>query len=88
MDILTKLIGNAGNNNNHEELEKICVNFHSTNQIKTWLSKTLDDIYNDISLLSHLEGSSRAPSSPRKYESMKKRLSINVNVTDNDNSTV
>jgi hypothetical protein len=77
--------------NNHEELEKICVNFHSTNQIKTWLSKTLDDIYNnidlkDISLLSHLDGSSRAPSSPRKYESMKKRLSINVNVTDNDNN--
>lgn len=74
--------------NNHEELEKICVNFHSTNQIKTWLSKTLDDMYNDIdlrdiSLVSHLDGSSRAPLSPRKYESIKKRLSINVNVTDN-----
>ncbi len=79
--------------NNHEELEKICVNFHSTNQIKTWLSKTLDNMYNDIdlrdiSLLSHLDGSSRVPLSPKKYESIKKRLSIDVNITDNDNSTV
>jgi hypothetical protein len=76
--------------NNHEELEKICVNFHSTNQIKTWLSKTLDNMYNDIdlrdiSIVSHLEGSSRALSSPRKYESIKKRFSINV--TDNENNS-
>jgi hypothetical protein len=76
--------------NNHEELEKICVNFHSTNQIKTWLSKTLDNMYNDIdlidiSIVSHLDGS-RAPLSPRKYESIKKRLSTTFN--DNDNSIV
>ncbi len=79
--------------NNHEELEKICVNFHSTNQIKTWLSKTLDNMYNDIdlrdiSLISHLDGSSRGLSSPRKYESIKKRFSIDVNINDNDNTTV
>ena len=80
--------------NNHEELEKICVNFHSTNQIKTWLSKTLDNMYNDIdlidiSIVSHLDGS-RAPLSPRKYESIKKRLSttFNENDKDNDNSIV
>jgi hypothetical protein len=80
--------------NNHEELEKICVNFHSTNQIKTWLSKTLDNMYNDIdlidiSIVSHLDGSRTALSS-RKYESIKKRLSttFNENDKDNDNSIV
>jgi hypothetical protein len=75
--------------NNHEELEKICVNFHSTNQIKTWLSKTLDNMYNDIdlidiSIVSHLDGS-RAPLSPRKYESIKKRLSTTFNENENEN---
>lgn len=70
--------------NNHEELEKICVNFHSTNQIKTWLSKTLDDMYNDIdlrdfSIVSHVDGTSRIPLSPRKYGSLRRLSSFNGN---------
>jgi hypothetical protein len=74
--------------NNHEELEKICINFHSTNQIKTWISKTLDDMYNDINLneVSNVSnGPSNVPLSPRKYESVKRRIS---NMSINDNSIV
>ncbi len=67
--------------NNHEELERICVNFHSTNQIKTWISKTLNDMYNDIDLtFEELKVSqlSQAPLSPKKYESIKRRISNNI----------
>ncbi len=64
-------------NNNHDELEKICINFHSTNQIKNWICKTLTDMYNDIDLLFEELKISGAPLSPRKYESVKKRLSAN-----------
>jgi hypothetical protein len=52
-------------NNNHEELEKICINFHSTNQIKTWISNTLTHIYNDIDL-KEVTAVSNAPLSPKK----------------------
>ncbi len=53
-------------NTNHEEIEKICINFHSTNQIKNWISNTLTELYNDIDLfdLNLLQSSS----SPRKLE--------------------
>jgi hypothetical protein len=53
-------------NLNHEEIEKICIKFHSTNQIKNWISNTLTDMYNDIDLfdLNLLQSSS----SPRKLE--------------------
>jgi hypothetical protein len=68
-------------NNNHEELEKICVNFHSTNQIKTWISNTLTDLYNDIDLYEVTQVSSKSQSSPNssniqsKYDSVKRRIS-------------
>jgi hypothetical protein len=68
-------------NNNHEELEKICVNFHSTNQIKTWISNTLTDLYNDIDLYEVTQVSSKSQSSPKssniqsKYDSVKRRIS-------------
>ncbi len=62
-------------NNYHDELEKICVNFHSTNQIKNWIGKTLTDMYNDIDLIVEELKVSGAPLSSRKYESIKKRLS-------------
>jgi hypothetical protein len=61
-------------NNNHEELEKICINFHSTNQIKTWISNTLTHIYNDIDL-KEVTAVSNAPLSPKKYEGIKRRFS-------------
>ena len=74
--------------NNHEELEKICVNFHSTNQIKTWLSKTLDDMYNDIDLVnifqvSQIDGLSKSPLSLIKYGSIKR-----FSMSNNNNSIV
>ena len=64
--------------NNHEELEKMCLNFHSTNQIKNWIVKTLTDMYNDIDLIFEelkISQVSHAPLSPRKYESIKNCLS-------------
>ena len=61
-------------NNNHEELEKICINFHSTNQIKTWISNTLNDMYNDIDL-QEVSALGQSMSSPKKYESIKRRIS-------------
>jgi hypothetical protein len=64
-------------NNNHEDLEKICINFHSTNQIKNWIQNTLSDMYNDVDLFGELDISQ---SSPKKYDSVKKRLSeTNIN---------
>lgn len=69
-------------NNNHEELEKICINFHSTNQIKTWISNTLDNMYNDINLKFEGNQTQCSPLTPisHKYESIKRRISeISIN---------
>ena len=71
-------------NNNHEELEKICINFHSTNQIKTWISNTLTHMYNDIDL-KEVTAVSAVSLSPRKNESIKRRLS---NMSINEGSIV
>jgi hypothetical protein len=59
-------------NNNHEELEKICFNFHSTNQIKTWISNTLNNMYDDIELreVTQVSQSFQVPLSPSKYETL------------------
>ena len=66
-------------NNNHEDLEKVCINFHSTNQIKNWIQKTLTDMYNDVDLKFgefELQQSSRTQQLPKiKYESIKRRNS-------------
>ncbi len=76
-------------NNNHEELEKICINFHSTNQIKTWISNTLDDMYNDVNLKLEIFQSQAPPLSPNfhKYESMKRRIS-EISINNNIGSVV
>lgn len=77
--------------NNHEELEKICINFHSTNQIKTWIYKTLNNLYNDIDLsfddlkISAASVIFQENPSPKRYESMKRRISNQSNM---DNSIV
>jgi hypothetical protein len=71
-------------NNNHEELEKICVNFHSTNQIKTWISNTLNNMYDDVDL-HEVTAVYTAPLSPSKYESIKRRFS---NISANNGSIV
>jgi hypothetical protein len=63
--------------NNHEDLEKICINFHSINRIKNWIQNTLSDMYNDVDLFGELEF---LQSSPKKYDSVKKKLSeTNIN---------
>jgi hypothetical protein len=61
-------------NNNHEYLEKVCINFHSTNQIKNWIQKTLSDMYNDVDLKF---GETELQGYPliSKYESVKRRIS-------------
>ena len=66
-------------NNHHESIEKICINFHSTNQIKNWIQKTLTDMYNDVDLKF---GESEIQASPikSKYESIKRRIS-NTNLS-------
>ncbi len=58
-------------NNNHEELEKICINFHSTNQIKNWLVKTLSDMYNDIDLFDNQLSQSMSPRKIDKTSSIR-----------------
>lgn len=78
-------------NNNHEELEKICINFHSTNQIKNWIVKTLTDMYNDIDLFEVSQLSQSC--SPRKIDKSDKSdrgLSVRRPSTDtlNNISTV
>jgi disulfide oxidoreductase YuzD len=63
-------------NNNHENIEKICINFHSTNQIKNWIQKTLSDLYNDIDLkFGDLDIQQCPPLTKYKYESIKRRIS-------------
>jgi hypothetical protein len=61
-------------NNHHEDLEKICINFHSTNQIKNWIQKTLSDLYNDINLKFE-ESEIQASPIMYKLESIKRRIS-------------
>ncbi len=63
-------------NNNHEELEKTCINFHSTNQIKNWLVKSLSDIYNDIDLFEVSQVSQSQSISPRKIDNSNTQGSI------------
>ncbi len=74
--------------NNHEDLEKICINFHSTNQIKSWFYKTLNDMYNDIDMSkSHTQAPQISQLSSRMYESIKRRTS-NISITNENGSIV
>jgi hypothetical protein len=75
-------------NTNHEEIEKICINFHSTNQIKNWISNTLTDMYNDIDLFEVSQ--SQSSSSPRKLERVATNESrrTSVDTINNNISTV
>ncbi len=73
-------------NNNHEDLEKVCNNFHSTNQIKNWIQKTLSDMYNDVDLFEINQLSPNLPLSPKKYESIKRRIS-NPDFSENNMSS-
>ena len=73
--------------NNHEELEKICINFHSTNQIKTWIHKTLNDMYNDIDFTVDELKTSQSSQLSNKYESVKRRTS-NISIISENKASI
>jgi hypothetical protein len=62
-------------NNNHESIEKVCINFHSTNQIKNWIIKTLTILYNDVELKSEEFEMNQILPIKSKFESIKRRIS-------------
>jgi hypothetical protein len=62
-------------NSHHDELEIICIKFHSTNQIKNWIYNTLSELYNDVNLYDMSQSCS-----PRKTEDTSRR-SNNTNMS-------
>jgi hypothetical protein len=70
-------------NNNHENIEKVCINFHSTNQIKNWIHKTLTNMYNDVDLKFGELEIQQSQNPPLKYESIKRKIS-NIDLSINE----